>query len=198
MTQSSREDVLYSSKRNIKLLEWVADAFAAAIKKLCVHPSFKYTWMRYLPDRKMSGDFWLGVRQNTVSRLKSLAILEPLGDNQALMCPDQLKRLSPGLLDEESNPLLPSDGYIKFLSLRYLPQDYKRLKWLGSTDVTSEDLLELLAHDLQHSSSRWRSFIADHDWQRRLSSLLLNICREFPQLKLRLQKMNLVALQGGE
>ena len=154
--------------------------------------------MRYLPDQRISSDFWQGVRPKIVTRLKSLAVLESLNENQALMCPDQLKRLSLELLDGESHPLLPSDGNIKFLSLRYLPQDYDRLKWLGSTDVTSGNVLELLAHDLQLSSSRWRSFVADRDWQRRLSIVLLKICRESPQLKLRLQKMDLVPLQGGE
>jgi hypothetical protein len=78
IAQANREDVLHSA-RNKALLYGVALTFRDAVLSFCGHPELQYKWMRYLPSRSVSDDFWKSLHADIIDLLKDTRCLWSYG-----------------------------------------------------------------------------------------------------------------------
>ena len=76
VTQANREDVVHST-RNKAVLNGVAEAFRDAMRVFCKHPSLRYRWMRFLPDKSISDEFWKSLWPLILENLQVTELLEP-------------------------------------------------------------------------------------------------------------------------
>ena len=167
--------------------------FAEAMKELCSRSSLKYTWVRYLPDAKLSSAFWQELSQDIRQLMGKQAILEPLLGTVPYSAVE-LKQTLSSFIDEDGKPMLRGSDSIRFISLKYAPKDCTILREIGLSMLTHTDVVELLRYDLKEPNSLWKSSARPTLWQSKLSSLLLQICKTSATLKRLLQSLKIVEL----
>ena len=204
ITQANREDVVHC-KRNQAILEKVAEVFADAVLYFCSHPSLKYQWMRYLPEESIADTFWKGLWPLIREKLKQTPLLEPLS-GKGLRKPSDLRQVPETYVNENGSPLLPDlEGAEIYLSPKYTQADYRILRRLRTTKVTTSIFLDRLEADLYtHEKSRWRSMDNSADWRTRICRLLLTILTNNSNeprhltVQARLKALALIPLRDGE
>ena len=185
--------MLYGSPRNRDLRSRIPGIFAEAMKELCSRSSLKYTWMRYLPDAKLSSAFWQELSQDIRQLMGKQAILKPLLGN-SLYSTVELKQPFSSFIIGAGTPLLRQNGSIRFISFGYAPEDCTTLREIGLSMLSDADVVQLLQHDLLEKDSWWKASDRHTLWQAKLSSLLLQICRSSAALKKLLQSLYIVRL----
>ena len=202
MTLTNREDVT-DTDRNRALLDGVAEAFGDAVERFCKHKSLRYTWMRYLPDDRISGSFWCKLRPKICSSLRTRPIFELFGEPSSFPAPEALRKvghlyiLSDAFLDSVHQPLLRATAAVSYISLKYGPNDRSKLCGIGIPLLGLGKMLVLLQGDLDDNHSWWRSLDRDADWQTRMSILLIKTWN-CSTLQAALGNMDVVALKNGK
>ncbi|KAI1099079.1 hypothetical protein F4804DRAFT_345801 [Jackrogersella minutella] len=202
VTQANREDIVTSSSRNIRLLDALTETFIIAMRQLCLHPTLKYQWMRYLP--KLSGYPWDSFWQNLVDKIKTRISDEEilvLGDNLSLRRVNQARRLLPMQKDQYDNPLLgdlPGDMAC-YISSHYKSEDMDILKEYGLSYLLQSEFLGRVERDLSNHMSKIRSIKSDDDWHSRVARHLnLSFEKKWENFIKRTKAMSLIPLLGGQ
>jgi len=195
VTQANREDVVHS-KRNQAVLKGVAKAFADAVVVFCKSPSFRYQWMRYLPEDFITDEFWRTLWTMVREKLEQIALLEPWSGN-GLYKPSDLQKLSEGVIAEDRSPLLPDlEGAEIYLSPKYTEAGFQILKRLGTITLQLSKFIDRLDADLRiPGDSRWRSMKNNADWRTRICKVLSRaFMRNNPDQQKRLRTLALIPL----
>ncbi|RDK42854.1 hypothetical protein M752DRAFT_275955 [Aspergillus phoenicis ATCC 13157] len=179
VTDASRQDIVRSSARNRKLRTEIASAFNAAVLDMCKHPSLRYTWMRYLPQR--DGHhwdlFWMELLDEIKLRLAWSPILQSRGSG--VWSPiTQMLRLQSFLFDEVGDPLFPDLPREQYLSAHYLEKDILRLLEYGLNVMTLPGITERVRRDLLLPRSKMKNTDTSEDWHSRAAKVL---CQPFRQ-----------------
>ena len=134
--------------------------------------------MRYLPPASISDKFWKELGPRIQDRLSKQAVLRSW-DRGILRRPSELVKLPPNMLDEDGQPLLREFEEVRYLSPAYADSDWPLLRQLGTRETDYDDFLKLLENDVYNaktSQSRWENLENSHDWQKRVSKILLTMC----------------------
>ncbi|KAI1655267.1 hypothetical protein F4813DRAFT_186285 [Daldinia decipiens] len=175
VTQANREDIVTTSSRNIQLLDSLAKAFVVAMRSLCLHPTLKYQWMRYLP--RLSNYPWDPFWLRLVNKIKESICCEEiliLRDSTIQRQIPQARRLSLDTLDQHGDPLfidLPGDKAC-YISSNYKMSDLDILQDYGLKTIYQDEVLQRVSRDLYSNTSRMQSTGTDSDWHARAARLL--------------------------
>ncbi|EHA18945.1 hypothetical protein ASPNIDRAFT_187731 [Aspergillus niger ATCC 1015] len=179
VTDASRQDIVRSSARNRKLRTEIASAFNAAVLEMCKHPSLRYTWMRYLPQRDGHhwDPFWMGLLDELKSRLTSSPILQ--SRTSGLWFPiERMRCLQDFLLDKSGEPLFPDLPREKYLSAHYLMEDIARLHEYGLLFMSMRESIKRARMDLELSHSKMKNTDTSEDWLSRAAMVLSKSFRQ--------------------
>ncbi|KAI1651515.1 uncharacterized protein F4817DRAFT_356018 [Daldinia loculata] len=198
VTQANREDIVTTSSRNIQLLDSLAMAFVVAMRSLCLHPTLKYQWMRYLP--KLSDypwdPFWLRLVDKIKARISVEEILI-LRDSTIQRQISQARRLTWDTLDQHGDPLfkdLPGDK-ASYISSNYKTSDLDILQDYGLKNMDRHEILKRVSRDLSSNTSRMRSTGTDSDWHARAARCLSLFFKDgLPSTIMRTKLLQLIPL----
>ncbi|RYP09924.1 hypothetical protein DL764_000966 [Monosporascus ibericus] len=202
VTQANREDVVTTSRRNIKLLDAIADAFATGVRQLCEHPTLRYQWMRYLPE--LSGYPWDPFWEGLVNKIETAICGEDLIFLRNSLWPvklDQARRPTRRMVDKYGNPLFEDLPYPRasYISSSYEESDLEILGRFGLKHLRQKELLERVKLDLSRESSRMKSPDTDDDWHSRAARALGLAFGKGQQSRIsETRRLDLIPLSGGE
>ena len=201
VTQMNREDV-EDSARNRAVLKGVAEAFSDAVASFCKHPSLRYRWMRYLPNKSTTKSLWGSLGVQIGDKLKETPLLESWSGT-GLYKPADLECLTQIDIAEDGTPLLRDvEGAELYLSPKYTAADVEILASLGTTFIDWDHWLDRLEADLNRSSgSRWRSIGEDTDWRTRICENLLEAFDPetgSPSVQERLRSLDMIPLNDDQ
>lgn len=145
-----------NSKRNIGLLDPIAEAFVKAVLQFCEDPDLCYTWPEFLPSLDEHREFWSDLNERIRHHLSEKPILSSRHDARLRKLNDVFL-LKGNFKDESNDPLLDDETLDPFLSGRYHSPCRKILRQYGLKSTHSNLVVELLQRDLDSSSSRVRS-----------------------------------------
>ncbi|EXF84440.1 hypothetical protein CFIO01_02755 [Colletotrichum fioriniae PJ7] len=149
VTNSSREGILISSARNLAIRDGIATCFVKAVEEMCQHPTLRFQWMRWLPQRHAYpwDSFWNGLLDDIVSRIKTIKTLRTrrsghLGDIHSL------RRLQSNWLDDAGSPLFDDLNAEVYVAKEYEVKDLSLLEPYGLKWLSADDRLARMEHDL--------------------------------------------------
>ncbi|KAL3264491.1 hypothetical protein ABHI18_000706 [Aspergillus niger] len=173
VTDASRQDIVRSSARNRKLRTEIASAFNAAVLEMCKHPSLRYTWMRYLPQRDGHhwDPFWVELLDAIKTCLTKSWILE--SRTSGLWFPiKQMRRLQDYLFDKSGDPLFPDLAREQYPSAHYLKEDIARLEEFGLNYMWMHEIIDRVRMDLKLPHSKMKNKETSEDWHSRAAIVL--------------------------
>jgi hypothetical protein len=184
-----------SSARNIGLLDGIAETFVKAVSQFCEHPTLRYTWMRYLPQRDDYpwDKFWSSLLKKIESELEETPVLWTRSHSN-LRPIEAMRRLDHKMLDHTDNPLLPDSVPGQYLASEYSYADLNRLIQYGLRTMSEKNFLEKLELDLDNHSSKVKSIYTDEKWHARLAECLISLFSRFPTA---IKVLDLIPLVGG-
>jgi hypothetical protein len=202
VTDASRQDIVIDSRRNLDLLDGIADTFNKAILQFVEHEqsSLRYQWMRYLPDKKAPnvGSLWVFLIEKIASRLSGTPVLYGRKGVRrhriATLC-----RPTPLVLDEHGELLLDDGDPGQVISKSYAESDVDILVNYGLKRVTHRETVAWLKRDLaQGSQSRMRSPETSDDWHTRFAILFSRpFWKKYVGAMEKLRALELLPLQNG-
>lgn len=170
MTNASREDVEVSPW-NEGILDGVAQGFRDAVLQFCQHPSLQFQWMRFLPSKTVSDQFWSRLLPSVLSILRMTPIFRPHSGGN-LKAPSQLRLVPGNAKDEHGDPLFEDLPEELYLSLEYQPSDHGHFEQLGIRRISVLEILERVQADLSRVTSRMKSHTTTDDWHTKSAILL--------------------------
>lgn len=192
-TSANRQDVT-TSRRNMRLLEAIANTFVKAVLQFCKHPALCYTWPMFLPSvNDLFSPMWAGVVKNIRTLLSTTPILKTRHSKELRMI-DKVVILLPELQDDNAEPLLDCEVEDPFLSGDYLPDSVEILQQYGLKRPRSRLLFDLLRLDLERRSSTMRSNSTSADWHSRIARLLIKYS---PRHQTEIRELTLLPLRHG-
>ena len=81
---ASRQDILTTSRRNVGLLNGIADAFVKTVLQFCYDDAKQYTWPYYLRPTDEIGGFWAGFVDSIKSCLLDTSIFRSSMEGMAM------------------------------------------------------------------------------------------------------------------
>uniref|UniRef100_A0A8H7N5K6 Uncharacterized protein n=1 Tax=Bionectria ochroleuca TaxID=29856 RepID=A0A8H7N5K6_BIOOC len=176
VTQANRQDIVWSSRRNVGLRKAIGQALVKGIEELAKHQTLHYKWMRYLPREESlnHSPFWKDMVSEIKSPLSQAQILVPI--RQAARCPiQQMRQLEARYLDKNGDPLIPDlcNSPI-YLSKDYEDNDLNILREYGLSVLQVYEIYSILSAMVQEQS--WKKALfetRDEDWHSRLAELIL-------------------------
>jgi hypothetical protein len=180
------------------LLQGVADTFIDAVAQFCHHDTLQYTWLRYLPDDKVSDSFWAKLRPKIFDQLRMTPVLRT-HSARLLKPPICLKLVPSSFMDGNNEPLLRDLPNEVYLSKSYDTELHSSIAAsLGLRDLSAQQLLLRLRADLDSPKSKMKATTTGEDWHTRLASFLTaQIGSHYSLLAKELQALCLVPVQGG-
>ncbi|CAH0052480.1 unnamed protein product [Clonostachys solani] len=176
VTQANRQDIVWSSQRNIGLRKAIGQALVKGIEELAKHQALRYKWMRYLPreDSLNNSPFWKDVISEIKSPLSQAQILVPI--RQAARCPiQQMRQLEARHLDKNGDALIPDLWSCPmYLSKDYEDEDLDTLREYGLSVLQLGEIYPILSGMIKEQS--WKKALfetRDEDWHSRLAKLIL-------------------------
>ncbi|KAK5991975.1 Protein NO VEIN [Cladobotryum mycophilum] len=172
VTQANRQDIVTTSARNAGLVRAISEAFLITIIYFCQHSTLQFQWMRYLPRKEDYpwDSLWAGLIDMVELGIKAIPVLRPAAGNSLRRITD-LKRNPNRALDKYGKPLFLDFYPDCYLALDYDNKDLDVLVPLGLENISIDQLLERVEHDLSMPTSRMKS-IKDEDWHSRAAGLL--------------------------
>jgi hypothetical protein len=195
-TDASRQDILKSSARNIRLLDGIAETFIKATSQFCEHSTLRYQWMRYLPQQSDYpwDDFWGKLLEKIRLGLQETPVLWTRSHNSLLRI-QAIRRLRHDMFDEEGNPLFPDSTPECYLAAEYSVTDLKRLKNYGLKTMPVKTFLEKVRLDLDKDSDSYvKASSTDEDWHSRLAKFLISAGEVY---SFDVKSLGIVPLVGG-
>ncbi|VUC31113.1 unnamed protein product [Clonostachys rosea] len=176
VTQANRQDIVWSSRRNIGLRKAIGQALIKGIEELAKHRTLCYKWMRYLPRESSlkHSPFWNDMISEIKSPLAQARIIVPI--RQGARCPmHQMRRLEARHLDKNGKPLI-SDPWScpMYLSQDYEEKDLDNLTEYGLQMLQLSEIYAILFVMVNDQSWKKALFESrDEDWHSRLAKLIL-------------------------
>ncbi|ROW15002.1 hypothetical protein VPNG_03421 [Cytospora leucostoma] len=199
VTEASRQDIVKDSRRNVGLLEGIADAFTEAVLQFCSHETLRFQWMRYLPARedKNSDRFWSSLVHKIANRLSSKPVLY-CHKKHDLHPIANLRQLGPWFYDG-GQPLFDDGDTEQIISQNYDPADLTVLEGYGLRFARFGEALEWVRQDLRQGGlSKLKSPKTTDSWHTQTAKFL-----RIPFLKASrkwitaLKQMDILPLEGG-
>ena len=136
----------------------------------------KYAWPRLLPreDQHSFDPFWKKLVSEIRERFKTTPLLLTDGASQR-RCVNEVYILTKDCQDETGNPLFEDLPRRVYLSRKYKSIDIDALRNYGLTNFDLSIFIELVRHDLDSKSSRYRQTMTT-DWHARVATQL---CKAF-------------------
>jgi hypothetical protein len=160
----------------------------------------KYQWIRYLSTENVPDEFWSRLFAKLFRKIKALENFFCDDDDWELI-PAQLRFVPMYLRDSHQKPLLPDwpnkDFGEAYISEKYDPViDHPILRKLGVTDLSMNEFITRLAHDLslKRRFSFWKSKSNEDPWHEKIASVLLQAIEKQPGHKARIDQIKLVPL----
>ncbi|PYI03189.1 hypothetical protein BO78DRAFT_452009 [Aspergillus sclerotiicarbonarius CBS 121057] len=199
VTDASRQDVVRSSARNVRICRAIARVFTKAVSQFCEHPTLRYQWMRYLPSTQYytHDHFWLPLVDQIRAWLKKIPTMWTKS-HKNIRCVQHVRRVTPQLLDKGGEPLYPDVDVLdeKYLAAEYLPSDLALLTDYGLGWLTFRDFWDKVWQDLGRGDcSLMKSPTTDDDWHSRVARVLIEFWHRRPLGK---GTVDLIPLVGGK
>lgn len=168
---ASREDVDNSSRWNQSLRDQFVDAFLESFAWFN-SGSFRYTWLRYLPPKPVSFDFFSPLKTRLLERLSREPVLESW--DEKLRPGSSLTYVPDKYMDHEGVPLtLTPSKHSVYVSQSYSHDDAEQLKLLGVTEMDDTLFLDHLEAIIKYQHDFFKS--KPPEWHSRLAMVLVNI-----------------------
>ncbi len=188
---ANREEIDSGSEWNRVLLKNIPKALLAAINHFNTGP-FRFSWLRYLPLRQETDDFFQNIWPNTQEVLSREQILMS-AKNEATV-PSALRYSPKELAGKNKRPLIPVNrSKFNHVSQHYPCEASEALKSLGVKQLSAgnflDDLSEFITtypNDFQHMSNEWHS---------QLSSILDSLTPKHEQL---ISSLPIIPLRDGK
>jgi hypothetical protein len=192
-TSANRQDVT-TSRRNMRLLEVIANTFVKATLQFCEHPTLCYTWPKFLPSGHDSfSPMWLGVVKNIKAQLSTIPILKTR-HSKGLQKIGKAVILVPEFQDHNTEPLLDCKVKDPFVARGYPPDCMDALRQCGLKRPGSDLLFELVQLDLESYHSKMKSESTSAVWHSSIARLLI---KYGPSHQAEVRKLALLPLRGG-
>ncbi|GFF57726.1 hypothetical protein IFM61392_07789 [Aspergillus lentulus] len=200
VTDASRQDIVRSSARNIKLLPAIAQAFIQAVKQFCTHPSLAYQWMRYLPNIEWGSQdgFWKAL-PGEIRRQLQLTSTMWTRSHRNMRCIGDMRLVPSSMCDKHGKPLLPDLDTEQYLSSHYAPKDLDSLRDYGLQLMNRYEFLDRLRRDVNNvGSSIMRNPDTNDDWHSAVAKYLIRVSGpKYPNTTETMKKIELIPLLGG-
>jgi hypothetical protein len=168
---ASREDVDNSSRWNQSLRDQFVDAFLESIAYFN-SGSFRYTWLRYLPSKPVSSDFFSPLKTRLLDRLSREPVLESW--DEKLRLGSSLTYVPEKYMDHEGVPLtLTPSKHGVYVSHGYDHDDIEQLKLLSVTEMDDILFLDHLEAIIKYQHDLFKS--KSPEWHSRLAMVLVKI-----------------------
>ncbi|KAF1811585.1 hypothetical protein P152DRAFT_60560 [Eremomyces bilateralis CBS 781.70] len=205
VTQASRENAV-DCPWNQRLLDEVVNVFLDAVPSLFHNRGpLKYSWVRYLGSKGVSGKFWARLQSQLFIRFTNRPCFIPLGDNGTRFA-SSLRLVPAALKDLSNQPLLsecncsPAHVASRYVSTGYdYVLDIPILRRLGLETLSLREFVALLRCDLASKcNSRLRTTPAESQWHKLLSRSLLKAIDTSQELKSVLKELPLLPTLSSE
>ncbi|KAL3459177.1 hypothetical protein BJX64DRAFT_265188 [Aspergillus heterothallicus] len=200
VTDASRQDIVRSSARNMKLLPAIAEAFIQAAEELCADTDMAYLWMRYLPDIKWGSEdkLWRdlpGFIHRKLQETRTMWTRSPC----RIRCIPDVRVVPSTMCDADSRPLLPDLNPAQYLSSNYDMKDLSFLKSYGLQLMKSSDFLDRLQQDVRKGEhSIMRNPDTDDEWHSCVAKYLISVLNPSTNEALsKIKNIELIPLMGG-
>ncbi|KAH8895463.1 hypothetical protein GQ53DRAFT_855993 [Thozetella sp. PMI_491] len=185
-TGANRQDIT-DGPRNIELRENIATAFVKAVHQFNKHPTLRYKWMRYLPERSDTaqrndeewGTLWGGLSKLIADKLGEADLLFPateaIGFSRDSRKIADFRYLDPGYCDRDGRPLFPNAEPGLYPSEAYARDDLKILLNYGLEKLTRTEFFSRVENDLNRPNdfvSRMKSPFTSEEWHSRAAQAL--------------------------
>jgi len=174
------------------LLDGVAATFQQAVLRFRTNHPLEFSWMRYLPSRNVSEEFWANLCPAILGSLRKEKILQ-VWYGGCLEHANGLRHVSLDGRDAEGEPLF-REYHSQYLSPGYSLSDVKLLSALGVRHLSESEFCKAVSMDLDSSYSTIRSDGTSDDWHSRVARKLLAIAESDPS---QVQDLYCIPLQDG-
>lgn len=201
VTNSSREGILISSARNLAIRDGIATCFVKAVEEMCQHPTLRFQWMRWLPQRHAYpwDSFWNGLLDDIVSRIKTIKTLRTRRSGQ-LGDIHSLRRLQSNWLDDAGSPLFDDLNAEVYAAKEYEVKDLSLLEPYGLKWLSADDRLARMEHDLGQPTgkSRMKNPFTGPQWHS-LAAIMIQrlVATASPQSLARIRTLDIIPLRDG-
>ena len=201
VTMANREDIVFSSSRNLALLDNIADAFIKAVHQMYNHETLRYQWMRYLRNMKTYPweTFWKRLVDKIENKLRTVEVLEPRRRGSPRLISD-LMPLGQMKCDMDGNPLfedLPGRAE-RYISTKYRDDDLQILRDYGLEYMAQDTFLERVKHDLSQTNSRMKNPATSQAWHTRAAvSINLSFLNHWNRRILETKALAILPLTDG-
>ncbi|UNI18105.1 hypothetical protein JDV02_004396 [Purpureocillium takamizusanense] len=196
-TNSSREDVITTSKRNLNLLEWIAKTFVEAVLQFCEDSRLCYVWPSFLPsleEESSTSAFWSRLNNKIAEEIKATPVLRSRRriDLRRIR---EVSILSDDARLADGTPVLETADDL-FLSPEYSHSMTRILKPYGLKLLNFFMFVDMVENDIHASDSKMRGRDTTEEWHTVVAKLLLRILAN-PDLWERLKRLDLIPLRDG-
>lgn len=196
-TSANRQDILTTSRRNVGLLDGIADAFVKAVLQFCDDDTLCYTWPYYLRSADEIGGFWAGLVDSIKSRLLDTPILRSR-HRIALRRTTDVCFVSNHSTDRNGNCLFDDRALDPFIAKGYTALATQILKGYGLGVLSFDTVFDLLKADLESQDSRVRSRSTSEDWHTRMAKLFsYSFEAKFTSVIAQLRTFDILPLRDG-
>ncbi|GFF32149.1 conserved hypothetical protein [Aspergillus udagawae] len=200
VTDASRQDIVRSSARNMKLLPAIAQAFIQAVQQFCTHTGLAYQWMRYLPDIEWGSQdgFWKALPGEICRQLQLTSTIWTRRQRNMRRIGD-MRLIPSSMCDKYGKPLLPDLDWERYPSSHYARKDLISLQDYGLKRMKRWEFLDRLEKDVNNgSSSIMRNPDTNDDWHSAVAEYLISVSGPKYQRTLeRIKEIGLIPLMGG-
>ena len=200
MTEASRQGLVTTSQRNLDLLGGICDTFIKAALEFCEHEKLRYTWMRFLPNKKEHryDHFWSRLVGMLEEKLRLHPLVLPWSESTFRRIPE-LYPVPGKLLDDEGEPLFGDKSPETYLSKNYKWTDVEILSVYGRPQFGMGEVLDLVALDLTSPSSVMKSSRTGEAWHKRAADLISSIFESssYKSFEWRARQLPLIPLRHG-
>ncbi|KAI9038751.1 uncharacterized protein KD926_010486 [Aspergillus affinis] len=196
VTDASRQDIVRSSARNLKLLGRIARVFVKAVSQFCQHITLRHQWMRYLPQANEThwDYFWAQLLDNIRLHLSRTPVLWTKSYSE-LRCIGDMRRLPSYMLDKNGDPLLVDLRPEQYLASEYPTKDLDLLEGYGLLLLDEAGFLDRIRQDLDRGEFSVVRSSFDDDWHSRVAKILISA---FSANSERMKVLSFIPLIDGE
>ena len=162
-----------------------------------MHPTLRYTWMRYLRKDAIVDEFWNGLATEIREALQESSVVWPWSESE-LLPPPRLRVVTPNFRDQYNEPLFDDLETELYLSKKYESRDAETLQVLGVKSISAKEMWRRIKADLRKPESKMKSEGTDKNWHTRVANLLKNILEKgSSDLKSLVKSSSLIPLQDS-
>ncbi|KAI5460375.1 hypothetical protein BGZ63DRAFT_387163 [Mariannaea sp. PMI_226] len=196
-TNASRQDIVTSSRRNLGLRPWIAEAFLKAVLQFCEHPTLCYHWPLFLPSPNNGHDgFWSGLVREIQSKMAKAHIMRSRKRNDLRLISDVII-LTDDWKDGHGQPIFDDPIDDIYLSPTYPQSATNILIGYGLMAATAATAVRLLEADLRSSNPKMHGKDTSDEWHSAAARAISQRV-EWKQFILKIRYLPLLPLREGE